>query len=255
MLRLAALLYGAFAYLVFFATFLYAVGFLGQVAVPKAIDDGAVGSVAVAVVVDVALLTLFALQHSVMARPAFKRWWTRFVPAVVERSTFVLFASLVLALLFWQWRPLPQAVWTVTDPAGATLVTGLFWLGWLIVLASTFMISHFELFGLTQVYAAWRQRAVAETGFVTPFLYRYVRHPIYLGFIVAFWAAATMSAGHLLFAGVATLYILVGIRLEERDLLALLGQRYARYRAEVGMLMPRLRIGRSAVRDERTLRG
>ncbi len=194
-----------------------------------------------AVAIDLVLLTLFALQHSVMARPAFKRWWTRYVPAAIERSTYVLLASLVLALLLWQWRSIPAVVWEVSSTPARLAVWALFWLGWGIVLASTFMISHFELFGLRQVFAVWRGEPQPETGFRTTLFYRVVRHPLNLGFIVAFWAAPTMTAGHLLFAAVTTGWILLAMQLEERDLVAALGTRYVEYRRRVPMLIPGLR--------------
>ncbi|WP_018263339.1 methanethiol S-methyltransferase [Methylobacterium sp. WSM2598] len=240
----ARMIYALVCYAIFLVSFLYAVGFLGGGFVPKTVDDGPVVAPWLAVVVDVALLTAFALQHSVMARPRFKVWWTRIVPKPVERSTFVLLASLALLLLFWQWRPLPATAWSVSDPVAASVLKGLFWLGWFVVLASTFMISHLDLFGLKQAIQGWRPTAPGEAAFATPFLYRHVRHPIYLGFVVAFWATPTMTVGHLLFAAVATAYILVGIQLEERDLVAFFGDRYIRYRREAGMLLPRFRGAR-----------
>jgi protein-S-isoprenylcysteine O-methyltransferase Ste14 len=240
----ARLTYALICYAVFLLAFLYAVGFLGHVVVPKTVDDGLIVDPGLAVAVNVSLLTLFALQHSVMARPRFKVWWTRIVPQPIERSTYVLLASLALLLLFWQWRPLPAIVWSVSEPVAAGLLMGLFWIGWLVVLASTFMISHLDLFGLKQAIQGWRSTKPGEAAFTTPLLYRYVRHPIYLGFVIAFWATPTMTAGHLLFAAVATAYILVGIQLEERDLVAFFGDRYRRYRREVGMLLPRLRGAR-----------
>jgi protein-S-isoprenylcysteine O-methyltransferase Ste14 len=240
----ARLTYALICYAVFLLAFLYAVGFLGDVVVPKTVDDGSIVDPGLAVAVDVSLLTLFALQHSVMARPRFKVWWTRIVPKPIERSTYVLLASLALLLLFWQWRPLPAIVWSISEPVAAGLLMGLFWMGWLVVLASTFMISHLDLFGLKQAIQGWRSTAPDEAAFTTPLLYRHVRHPIYLGFVIAFWATPTMTDGHLLFAAVATVYILVGIQLEERDLVAFFGDRYRRYRREVGMLLPRLRGAR-----------
>ena len=237
--------YGVLVYFLFLGTFLYAVLFVGNIAGPKTIDSGQAGPLAQAVGVNVLLLGAFALQHSVMARRSFKRRWTRLVPKPAERSTYVLLASLILLLLYWQWRPIPQPVWTVTHPAGVVLLTAAFWLGWVTVLASTFMISHLELFGLRQVLARLRSNPLPEPVFKTPFLYRRIRHPIYFGFILAFWATPQMSYGHLLFALATTGYILIGILLEERDLVALFGEPYRRYQREVGMLLPTLRTRRA----------
>jgi protein-S-isoprenylcysteine O-methyltransferase Ste14 len=233
--RVLALVYAVAAYAVAALTILYAVGFVADLGVPKAIDAGPPGPAALAVVVDLALIGLFGLQHSVMARPAFKRRWTRLVPAPAERATYVLAASLTLALLFWLWRPLPQPVWRVTGPV-ATASWVVFWLGWGLALLSTFLIDHLELFGLRQ---AWTPGRAAAPGFRTPWLYRQVRHPLYLGFLLAFWAGPVMSAGRLLFALAATAYVLLGARLEERDLLASFGAAYADYRRRVPMLLPR----------------
>jgi methanethiol S-methyltransferase len=206
--------------------------------VPKTIDSGTAVPLIEALVVDLLLLSLFALQHSVMARQGFKRWWTQFVPRPVERSTFVLFTSLALLLLFWQWRAIPTVVWQIDDPGLAMAVTGLSFAGYLIALSSTFLINHFELFGLHQVAAHLAQRSVPAPRFRTPLYYKFVRHPIYLGFIIAFWAAPTMTLGRLLFAAATTAYIFIGILLEERDLVDLFGDDYRRYRERVPMLVP-----------------
>jgi protein-S-isoprenylcysteine O-methyltransferase Ste14 len=236
--RAIALLYGVVAYAVFFCTFLYAIGFVEGLLVPKAIDDGAVGPLVPALIVNLLLMSVFAIQHSVMARQGFKRWWTQFVPKSIERSTYVLLASLALVLLFWQWQPIPQVVWQITDPVLATTIMALSFVGWLLVLFSTFLINHFELFGVHQVVNNMRGHDMPAARFKTPVLYKVVRHPIYLGFIIAFWVAPTMTFGHLLFAAVTTAYIMVGIALEERDLIELFGDEYRRYRERVSMLVP-----------------
>lgn len=236
--RLAAFFYGIVAYLIFFVTFLYAIGFVEGLAVSKTIDTGAAAPLPRALLVNLMLLSIFAIQHSVMARPGFKQWWTKFVPPAIERSTYVLLASLALALLLWQWQPIPTIVWQIAEPHITAAVTALSFVGWVIVLTSTFIINHFELFGLHQVTNNLTGRAMPAPHFRTPLYYRFVRHPIYLGFIIAFWAAPTMSVGHLLFAAVTTAYIFVGILLEERDLVGVFGDDYRRYRQRVSMLVP-----------------
>ena len=236
--RLLAFLYGVASYLVFFVTFLYAIGFVDGLVVPKTIDTGPAAPLTEALVVNLLLMSLFAVQHSVMARKQFKRWWTQFVPPSVERATYVLFASLALALLLWQWRPIPAVMWQIADPQIAMAVTILSFVGWLIVLSSTFLINHFELFGLHQVANNLTGRTMPTPRFRTPLYYQFVRHPIYLGFVIAFWAAPTMTAGHLLFAAVTTAYIVVGIKLEERDLIDLFGDQYRSYKDRVSMLVP-----------------
>ena len=233
-----AVVYGFATYLFFLVTFLYAIGFVGNLIVPKAIDSGAEPFTWPALIVDLVLLGIFAIQHSVMARPAFKRRWTQFVPWAVERTTFVLASTLVLALLLWQWRPIEGVVWSVQDPTGILVLQVLFFLGWAILLASTFMIDHFDLFGLRQVVTYARGAPLKSPEFNTSWLYRYVRHPIMLGFLIAFWAAPEMSAGHLLFSVATTGYILIGILLEEHDLAAHFGERYRTYRKAVPMLIP-----------------
>lgn len=239
MIRLLTLGYGAVCYLVFLVVFVYLVGFVGDIAVPRTVDHGIAASSPVqAVIVNLVLVALFGVQHSLMARPAFKRWWTRFVPRTVERSTYVLVASLVLVLMFWQWRTMPTVIWNVDWQAGRVALWTLFGAGWVTVLVSTFLINHFDLFGLRQVYLAWRARPYTGLHFTTSMLYRTVRHPLMLGFLVAFWAIPTMTAGHLLFAAANTAYILIAIQLEERDLTEELGERYADYRERVPMLIP-----------------
>jgi protein-S-isoprenylcysteine O-methyltransferase Ste14 len=246
MSRFIAFSYGLAAYAVFFITFLYAIGFVEGQVVPKTIDTGPVVPLAEALIVNLLLMSLFAIQHSVMARKQFKEWWTQFVPKSVERSTYVLLASLALVLLFWQWRPMPAVVWHIADPNIAMAIMGLSFVGWLLVLTSTFLINHFELFGLHQVANNLVGRDMPPARFKSPVLYKVVRHPIYLGFIIAFWAAPTMTVGHLLFAAVTTAYIFVGIFLEERDLTELFGDEYRRYRERVAMIIPFLGRPRTA---------
>ena len=238
MSRRIAFLYGIAAYVVFLVSFLYAIGFVSGLVVPKTIDSGVAAPVACAFVVNLLLMSVFAVQHSVMARKQFKRWWTTLIPASVERTTYVLLASLALLLLFWQWRPIPTIVWQVENPDLALALTGLAGVGWLIVLTSTFLINHFELFGLHQVANNLTGRPMPTPRFRTPLFYQLVRHPIYLGFIIAFWVTPVMTLGHLLFAAVTTSYIVVGILLEEHDLIELFGDEYRHYRARVSMLVP-----------------
>jgi protein-S-isoprenylcysteine O-methyltransferase Ste14 len=240
---LFALLYGMAVYVFFLCTFAYAIGFVGNVFVPKGIDGGAPVPLIEAIAVNLLVLGIFAVQHSVMARRSFKHWWTQVVPPPIERSTYVLAATLALALLLWQWRPIAEPViWRVEDPMAVNALRAIFWLGWGVLLLATFLINHFELFGLRQVFARLEGHEIPEPEFRTPFLYRYVRHPIYLGFVLAFWAAPVMTAGHLMFAAGATGYILVGIWFEERDLVHQFGEIYRRYREQVGMLLPSRRV-------------
>jgi len=243
MARIMTLLYGAMVYLFFLVTFLYTIGFVEGIPGIKAIDNGPTDGVWTSLTVDVLLLGVFAVQHSVMARRGFKRWWTGFIPPAVERSTYVLAASLAVALLLWQWRPIPSIVWAVDNPSGRILLYLISALGWVTLLTSTFLINHFELFGLQQVFNYWRGARVEPAAFKTPALYKYVRHPLYLGFILAFWATPRMTQGHLLFAAATTAYIFVGIFFEERDLIAHFGDEYRRYRRRVPMILPFRRQG------------
>lgn len=244
MARGIAFLYGVLTYALFLLVFLYAIGFVGNVAVPKSIDVGGPSEpLGKAVLINVLLLGLFAFQHSVMARQWFKRRWTRLVPQPVERSTYVLLASAVLALVMWQWRPIPEPVWDASGTFLAPVLQTVFWIGWGIVLLSTFLIDHFELFGVKQVTSHLRGREHRHPEFQAPFLYRVVRHPLYLGFVLAFWSAPVMSRGHLLFAAVTTAWILVAIQFEERDLVSFHGTAYVSYRERVRMLIPIPRRG------------
>lgn len=251
MKRTLALAYGVASYGVFLAVFLYAVGFVGDLLVPRSVDTGAGGSTVLAILVDSVLLALFAVPHSVMARPAFKAWWTRFVSPPIERSTYVLVSSLLLGLLFWQWRPIPFIVWRVGDPTGRMLLLAVFWLGWGVVLVSTFLINHFDLFGLRQTYVFSTDRPYRPLEFKTPGFYRFVRHPVMTGFLVAFWAAPTMTAGRLLFAAATTAYVLIGLRFEERDLERAFGEPYRAYRRRTGLLWPRLRPAKPGPQPDR----
>lgn len=236
--RVVVFLYGMVSYLIFLAAFLYAVGFVGNMAVPKSVDSGPDTSFASALLINLVLLGLFALQHNLMARPWFKKWWTQIIPHSVERSTFVLFASLLLILLYWQWRPIPSVVWNIESAAGQNIMQALFWIGWLTVLVSTFMINHFDLFGLRQVVINLRGETYKPLEFKTTGLYKLVRHPLMLGFIIAFWATPRMTTGHLVFALVTTVWILISIQLEERDLIKFHGKEYEKYCEETSMLLP-----------------
>jgi methanethiol S-methyltransferase len=236
---LIAAVYGVICYVIFLGSFLYAIGFVGDVIVPKTIDSGQSGAPATALLIDLLLLGAFAIQHSVMARPGFKAVWTKIVPRPIERSTYVLFSSLLLALICWQWRPFPSVLWDASPSRVlGGLLSALFWLGWLILLLSTFMINHFDLFGLRQVYLRLRGLECPPPHFVQRALYKVVRHPIMLGFLIAFWSTPRMTLGHLIFSVMTTGYILVGIALEERDLTAALGEQYRAYRSRVPMLIP-----------------
>jgi protein-S-isoprenylcysteine O-methyltransferase Ste14 len=237
--RIATFVYGAVCYLVFFGVFLYAVGFIGNFAVPKSIDSPADGPWTTALMVNTGLLALFAVQHSVMARPAFKALLTRIVPAPMERSTYVLASSLALAVLFWQWKPLGGVVWDVQSPLGRAVLYGGFAFGWALVLLATFLINHFDLFGLRQVWRHLQGQPQSGLTFGTPLLYRVVRHPLYVGWICTFWCAPTMTATHMFFALATTGYILIAIRFEERDLMRMHPE-YAEYRKQVPMLIPAL---------------
>jgi protein-S-isoprenylcysteine O-methyltransferase Ste14 len=250
--RIIAFAYGVVCYAIFFLTFLYLIGFVGNVGVPKGVDDGVATALPVALAINFALIALFGLQHSIMARSGFKQRLTRVLPESMERSTFVLATSLVLILLYWQWRPLPQAIWTVTDPVGAGVLWALFALGFGLVLASTFVIDHFDLFGLRQVWLNLLGRAYRHPPFKVTWFYRVVRHPIYLGLLLAFWSAPTMTLGRLAFALGMSVYIMIGIGYEERDLVRFLGEDYRRYRERVPALLPRPGKSHEVVRPERS---
>ena len=246
------LLYGIVAYLIFFGTFCYAVGFVSTLAVPKHIDSIPQSPLGYALLVNAGLLTLFALQHSVMARPAFKRWWTQYVPQPIERSTYVLFASICLLLLFWFWQPLGGVVWRVQSETLQKVLIAICLLGFGIVLISTFLINHFDLFGLRQVWFYFTGRKYEPLPFRTPFFYKHVRHPLYLGFMIAFWATPVMTVAHLFFAVMTTGYMLIAIQFEERDLIKHFGIRYQEYRRMAPMLIPftrRRRINHARIEE------
>ncbi len=232
-------IYGIVAYVVFLGTFLYSIGFVGDLGVPKSIESGMPRAVGLSIAVDLALLSLFALQHSIMARPTFKRVWTRLIPKAAERSTYILMTCVALIAIFVFWQPLPMPVWDLRGTFAGFVLTGLFWAGWLTVLASTFMIDHFDLFGLKQIYANLKTRQATQPGFIKVGLYRLVRHPIMTGFLIAFWAAPIMTVGHLLFAVVTTGYIVIAVlHLEEKDLIAEMGDDYLAYRRDVPAFVP-----------------
>ncbi len=253
MRRFGALAYGVSCYAIFFVTFLYLIGFVGGFVVPKTIDSGPAGSLAFALVVNGALLALFGLQHSVMARPGFKRWFTRVVPPAIERSTYVLASTVVLIALMAFWQPLPQTLFAIENETARAAVTGVYLLGYGIVLYSTFLIDHFDLFGLRQVFLRAIGRSYTEKRFATPTLYKLIRHPLYVGWMITFWAAPTFSLGHLLFASAMTAYILIAIPLEERDLEAALGEPYRSWRSRTPAFVPR--IGRSRTRTASAVGG
>lgn len=241
-MRVIVFIYGIMAYALFLLVALYAVGFVGNMFVPKSIDSGPEVPFNQALLIDIALIIFFGLQHSVMAREGFKKVWTKILPEPIERSTYVLLAGLILSLLFWQWRPLPTVLWNIENALGRLIVLGLFFGGWLFMFISTIMIGHFDLFGIRQVYLYLRGKPYTYEGFSTPGFYKYVRHPIMSGFIVAFWATPRMSVGHLVFSIVATIYILIGIFLEERDMANYFGKTFEEYRGQVTMLFPFPRI-------------
>lgn len=248
--RIAFFVYGSLSYVLFLGTFLYAIGFIGNFGVPRTLDGVPSKPLGVAFLINAGLLTLFAVQHSVMARPRFKEWWTRMVPKPLERSTYVLFSSVALIFLFWEWQPLGGVVWSVEDPIGRIILRVLFAFGWALVLLSTFLINHFDLFGLRQVWLYLIGRPYTALRFGTPGPYRLVRHPLYVGWLFAFWSTPTMTFAHLLFSVATTAYILVAIQLEERDLIREHGDSYESYRRSVPMLIPFTRRQRDSELNE-----
>lgn len=234
-----AFVYGIISYAIFLVTFLYSIGFVGNVFVSKSIDSGSQGAIVTSLLINIILLSIFAIQHSIMARPAFKKWWTNLIPETIERSTYVLLSSLALILLYAFWQPMTGIVWAIENKAAVIILSGIFWFGWLTVLGSTFLINHFDLFGLQQVYFNLKEREYPRSEFTTIGLYNFTRHPIMTGFIIAFWATPVMTVGHLLFAVVTTIYILISVRyLEEKDLIDSFGEDYENYRKRVPMLIP-----------------
>lgn len=248
--RAVAFLYGIVCYFVFFGSFLYLIGFLGNLWVPRSIDVGLSASAMTALLINVGLIALFGIQHSVMARPEFKKWWTRLIPVAIERSTYVLLTSAILILMYWQWRPMTGVIWTLDAGWAQTLMWAIFFGGFLLVLLSTFVIDHFDLFGLRQVWLNFTKKTYVHPGFKVTFFYKFVRHPLYVGWIMAFWATPQMTAGHLLFAAGMTGYILIAVRYEERDLVRFLGEDYVRYREKVPMLIPKIGKSHETVKPE-----
>lgn len=245
MKKALTILYGVIAYVIFLFTFLYAIGFVGDMIVPKTINSGEESSVLNSILINLGLLSIFAIQHSVMARPEFKKWWTKIIGTTVERSTYVLLSSLALLLIYWQWRPIPLTIWQVDNEMLSVLISSVFFIGWLIVLLSTFMISHFELFGLRQVWTDYKNSKSHSPNFQVNYFYKLVRHPIMLGFIVAFWATPVMTVGHLLFSVVTTAYMILAVKfLEEKDLKRTFGKKYEEYQERVPMLFPKIGFGR-----------
>ncbi|OUS00141.1 hypothetical protein A9Q86_11930 [Flavobacteriales bacterium 33_180_T64] len=245
MKKFAIFIYGIVSYVVFLASFLYAIGFMGQLLVPKSINSGEASGMTESIIINLVLLSLFAVQHSVMARPAFKKWWTKIISPAIERSTYVLLTSLLLFLIFWKWQPMTTNVWNIEGETYVLIINIVFWIGWIIVLLSTFMINHFHLFGLDQVYTKLKSKPPTGLKFTEKLFYKIVRHPIMTGFIIAFWATPVMTQGHLLFAVVTTLYILIAVKyLEERDLKKELGDTYISYQKRVPMLIPFLKFGK-----------